>query len=218
MRSPELEDDCSVLSRSELIPAPPSTSKHEGPRPAKPMRFQANIDSFSQPTPGQHGESPTCATLGSHPSEACGLNAVVRNPGSLALSSLSVPFERSKRPGPGPASRIEMRKVGRPALVAALVTHWLPDGVRTTYLSLLRRVTNPTHFAIPCLNVHTFYHKYNILSQFATFCHIFQGKLIMGECGTSVMTPFVLTPSGSCQVTFSQPQTAMYAAPFFQTY
>ena len=31
------------------------------------------------------------------------------------------------------------------------------------------------------------------------FAHIFQSKFIRGNCGTSVMTPFVLTPSGSFQ-------------------
>ena len=29
--------------------------------------------------------------------------------------------------------------------------------------------------------------------------HNFPCKLILGHCGTSVVTPFVLTPSGSCQ-------------------
>ena len=38
------------------------------------------------------------------------------------------------------------------------------------------------------------------LSPVAIFCNIFLVKLIMGNCGASVTTPFVLTPSGSCEM------------------
>ena len=60
--------------------------------------------------------------------------------------------------------------------------HWLPDGGRTN--------------GIFAEGPQILY----ILLDFVTFCHIFQCELIMGNCGTSVMTPFVLTPSGSCQI------------------
>ena len=42
--------------------------------------------------------------------------------------------------------------------------------------------------------------SHHIQPQFVTFCHIFPRKLTMRNCGTSVTTPIVLTPSGSCQL------------------
>ena len=51
------------------------------------------------------------------------------------------------------------------------------------------------HFATNTVHVFT----YTI--HFATFCRIIPWTFVMGNCGTSVMTPFVLTLSGSCQQT-----------------
>ena len=77
--------------------------------------------------------------------------------------------------------------------------HWLPDEVGTNKYLLQKGYKSPAlcnslskcaHFATCC---------HNMLPHFAACYNIFASKPTMGNCGTSVITPFVLTPSGSCR-------------------
>ena len=103
---------------------------------------------------------------------------------------------------------------------------WLPDGFGTSfsftevpsapyilpYLLLLRTFCRKyilPQFAIcvfkshilPQVHFATVCHMWFWCKHFATstFCHVLPRELTMGNRGTSVTTPFLLTPSGICQ-------------------
>ena len=98
--------------------------------------------------------------------------------------------------GSGVAHSVKPRSSGRAESRAlavagglALTPRWLPDGVRTRrFLCLSESATHSIYF----VKVFEMQHEH--------FVYNFHKQLSWEICGTSVMTPFVLTPSGSCQM------------------
>ena len=91
-----------------------------------------------------------------------------------------------------PAWWLEMIGFGaRPPL------QWLLDRVRTNMFSLFNECRKRPTFCNISLSAHILAQIPYLLPHVATFCH--DNRLIIKTCGTSVMTPFVLTPSGSCR-------------------
>ena len=73
-----------------------------------------------------------------------------------------------------------------------------------------------THTQIPyvwpyvAFNAHVLPQTPHMLPHFATFCH--ESLFIIGNRGPSVVSPFVLTPSGSCQGEAPRPPTEVFEA------
>ena len=69
------------------------------------------------------------------------------------------------------------------------------------YIYIHTGATNTLHAAICRESSHIFWHTYThipyVLQYVVTSCHIFPWQFAMGNCSTSVMTPFVLNPGRS---------------------